>query len=185
MRTGFMLADASPVDVIYDDGPIEIDGLSLLVVPLAGHSGNQKGIVADGVFFAADVVLPESVLEKYRIPYLYSLSDHLAALERCTEVAAIKIVPGHGPLLDDITQLRDLNRRVVAETMEAMCAFSTEPRTSGEVMKHVLDVRGANVSDSPGYYLLQPTIGAYLTHLTRIGELAHTVEANSSTWVRR
>ena len=47
----------------------------------AGHSGNQMGILVDGVFFAADVVLPESILEKYRIPYLYSVTDHLRALE--------------------------------------------------------------------------------------------------------
>jgi hypothetical protein len=30
--------------------------------------------------------LPESVLDKYRIPYLFSLTDHLAALERARTV---------------------------------------------------------------------------------------------------
>jgi glyoxylase-like metal-dependent hydrolase (beta-lactamase superfamily II) len=184
MRTNFMLADASPVDQVYDVGPIEIEGLALEVAPLAGHSANQKGILVDGVFFAADVVLPETVLEKYKVPYLFSLTDHLSALDRCTDLVASRIVPGHGPMLDDLTDLRDLNLHVVTETLEAICAFTSEPRTTGEVMKYVLDTRGASVSDAPGYYLLQPTIAAYLTHLTRIGALTHLVGSNSSTWRR-
>jgi glyoxylase-like metal-dependent hydrolase (beta-lactamase superfamily II) len=184
MRTNFMLADPSPIDVVYDAGPLKVDGAALEAISLAGHSGNQMGILVDGVFFAADVVLPESILEKYRIPYLYSVTDHLRALETCVAVAASRVVPGHGALLDDIRELRNLNLAVVTETAEVIVAFCDQSRTSGEIMKHVLDTRGANVTDSPGYYLLQPTINAYLTHLTRTGDLTHDVSANSSSWRR-
>jgi len=184
MRTNFMLADASPVDVVYEAGPLVIDSVALEAVSLAGHSGNQMGIVCDGIFFAADVVLPESILDKYRIPYLYSVTDHLRALKVCADVPARRVVPGHGQVLDDITDVRDRNRAVVTETAEIIVDFCDQPRTSGEIMKHVLDARGANVVDSPGYYLLQPTINAYLTHLTRTGELSHDVSANISTWRR-
>ncbi len=179
-----MLADASPVDVVYEAGPFDVSGLTLHAVSLAGHSANQMGISVDGVFFAADVVLPESILEKYRIPYLFSVTDHMRALELCTAVQARHIVPGHGPLLDDITALRDLNRAVVVGTAETIVAFCGVPRTSGEIMTHVLDERGAQVTDSAGFYLLQPSINAYLTHLTRTGELSHEISANRSTWRR-
>ena len=184
MRTNFMLAEPSPVDVVYGAGPLTVGGALLEAISLAGHSGNQMGIRVDGVFFAADVVLPESILEKYRIPYLYSVTDHLRALETCVAVVAQRIVPGHGAILDDIRELRDQNLTVVTETAEVIAAFCDQPRTSGEIMKHVLDARGANVIDSPGYYLLQPTINAYLTHLSRTGDLTHEVAANSSTWRR-
>jgi glyoxylase-like metal-dependent hydrolase (beta-lactamase superfamily II) len=184
MRTSFMLADPSPVDEIYDDGPLQIEGVEIEVIRLAGHSGNQKGLLVDGVFFAADVVLPESILEKYRIPYLYSVTDHLQALQRCAEVSPNCVVPGHGPLLDDIRELRDRNLAVVTETEELIVAFCGEPRTSGEIMKHVLDGRGAIVADSAGYYLLQPTINAYLSHLTRTRELINEISDNRSVWRR-
>ena len=184
MRTNFMLAEVSPVDVVYDAGPITIDGLELEAVPLAGHSGNQMGVIVDEVFFAADVVLPELILDKYRIPYLFSVTDHLRALERCAEIEATHVVTGHGPILDEIGPLRDLNLDVVLATADLILDFCDQPRTSGQIMKHVLDGRGANVVDSAGYYLLQPTINAYLTHLTRIGALAHEVSANVSSWVR-
>jgi glyoxylase-like metal-dependent hydrolase (beta-lactamase superfamily II) len=184
MRTNFMLADPSPVDVIYDAGPLDVDGLRVDAVSLAGHSPNQMGILVDDVFFAADVVLPESVLDKYRIPYLFSLTDHLTALDRCTEVSANHVVPGHGPLLEGITELRNRNLSVVTETMDLVTAYCDVPRTSGEIMTHVLNGREATVSDAPGYYLLQPTINAYLTHLTRGGELVHEIARNRSTWQR-
>jgi glyoxylase-like metal-dependent hydrolase (beta-lactamase superfamily II) len=184
MRTNFVLADASPVDVVYDPGALTIEGTTFEAVSLAGHSGNQMGILVDGVFFAADVVLPESILEKYRIPYLYSVTEHLKALERCSDVSCMCAVPGHGPILDGISPLRDRNLAIVLETADTIVEFCGEPRTSGEIMKHVLDARGANVTDAPGYYLLQPTINAYLTHLTRTGDLRHEIAANQSTWRR-
>ena len=166
------------------DVSADIEGLMLDVVPLAGHSPNQMGILVDDVFFAADVVLPESVLEKYRIPYLFSLTDHLTALDRCTEVSANHVIPGHGPLLEDITELRNRNLSIVTETMDLVTAYCDVPRTSGDIMTHVLNGREATVSDAPGYYLLQPTINAYLTHLTRSGELVHEIARNRSTWQR-
>ena len=55
----------------------------------------------DGVFFCADVVLPESVLAKYRIPYLYSVTQHLTALDRAADVSCHIAVPGHGAITED------------------------------------------------------------------------------------
>lgn len=184
MRTNFMLAEASPVDVVYGAGPLPLDGFQGEAISLAGHSPNQMGILVDGVFFAADVVLPASVLEKYRIPYLFSLTDHLAALEACTAVDAEVVVAGHGPVLDSIGDLRDENRRIVLETADVIVAFCEVARTSGEIMTEVLERRGADVNDAPGYYLLQPTIQAYLSHLTRTGQLVSEIGANRSTWRR-
>ena len=184
MRTNFMLADASPVDEIYGAGPVQISGIAVDAISLAGHSINQMGLLVDGVFFAADVVLPETILEKYRIPYLYSVTDHLAALEVCDSVDCTVVVPGHGPLLESITELRDRNRSVVLETAEIILDFAIAPRTSGEILTRVLDGRGANVSDAPGFYLLQPTISAFLSHLSRTGDLVHTIAENRSTWLR-
>ncbi len=184
MRTSFMLADASPVDQIYGEGPVALERFDGEAISLAGHSGNQMGLLVEGVFFAADVVLPETILEKYRIPYLYSVTDHLDALDRSMTVDATVVVPGHGPILESIGDLQALNKRIVLETAEAVIGFCSEPRTTSEIMTAVLNARGANVTDAPGFYLLQPTIQAYLTHLTRTGDLTHTVEGNASTWER-
>src|SRR5215213_3429990 len=69
MRGNFMLADASPVDEIITGDHLSVEGFEIGVVALAGHSPNQVGFLVDGVFFCADIILPENVLEKYKIPY--------------------------------------------------------------------------------------------------------------------
>jgi hypothetical protein len=41
---------------------------------------------------------------------------------------------------------------------------------------------GANPADAPAYYLLQPTILAFLTHLQRSGQVRHEIVNLRSLW---
>ncbi len=182
LRTGFLLGHASPVDALVHPGPLNIAGVDIDVIGLAGHSMNQVGYLVDDVFFCADVVLPESVLGKYRIPYLYSVTDHLRALDVAEAVKCRWAVPGHGPIVDSLTDLIYLNRRLVndvASTIEHMCS---ENRTAEVVLTRVLKAFDAPVSDAAGFYLLQPTVFAFLSHLQRAGRIANRIEDGQSLW---
>ena len=182
LRGGFLLADPSPVDVVVQAGTHEIAGVSVEALPLGGHSPGQLGYLVDDVFFSADVVLPESVLDKYRIPYLFSLTDHLAALERAREVCYRVAVPGHGPELGDLGPLIDRNGELVGAVMETVLELAATPRTAEEIMRGLLRRVGAHIADAPAFYLLQPTVFAYLSHLHRVGRLAHAVKDGQSVW---
>ena len=59
-----MLAEASPVDRIIAESSLTFGGVEIAVVQLRGHSPRQVGFLVDEVFFSADVVVPDSVLEK-------------------------------------------------------------------------------------------------------------------------
>ena len=109
LRGRFMLADASPVDVIIPSEGFVVEGVPIDVISLAGHSPNQLGFKIGGVFFSADVTLPESVLEKYRIPYLYAVGDHLHAIETASKVESDWVVPGHGPVATSNSDVLALN----------------------------------------------------------------------------
>lgn len=182
MRGNFLLAEASPVDQVVSGDRVEIEGIDVAVVPLRGHSPGQLGYVVDGVFFCADVVLPESVLDKYKIPYLYSLTEHLASLERCGEVTSQAVVPGHGPVLDDIGAVRDTNRSLALDVVERLLAFAGEWSAAEELLTRLLNHYGAATADAPGFYLLQPTVYAFLSHLQREGRVAHEVRQGRSLW---
>lgn len=184
LRTGFLLAHASPVDHVIDGEQFSVGGVELHVVPLWGHSPRQVGFLVDGVFFAADVVLPESVLEKYQVPYLFSLTDHLAALDHCTEVEASSVVPGHGAAMQHLADRRDANRSVIDRTIEAVLDAVQTPAALDSVMARSLNALGAQASDPPGFYLLQPTIAAFLAHLERVGEVRNEISGNASLWLR-
>jgi glyoxylase-like metal-dependent hydrolase (beta-lactamase superfamily II) len=182
LRSGFLLGHASPVDELIHPGLLTVAGIDIEVVGLAGHSMNQMGFLVDDVFFCADVVLPESVLGKYRIPYLYSVTDHLKALDTAEAVTCRWAVPGHGPIVESLADLIRVNRSLVltvATTIEAMCAKES---TAEVLLTQVLSEFEAPVTDAAGFYLLQPTVFAFLSHLLRTGRITHRVENSMSLW---
>lgn len=186
LRGGFLLADPSPVDMVVCPGLHDVAGITVEAVPLFGHSPGQLGYIVDDVFFCADVVLPEHVLDKYRIPYLFSLTDHLAALAKARGVAHRVAVAGHGPLLiqGELDALIDLNLALAERVIDAVLDLASTPRSAETILEELLQRFGASVDDAPSYYLLQPTMFAYLSHLHRQGRIAHEVLNGRSRWTR-
>ncbi|MDQ2653229.1 MAG: MBL fold metallo-hydrolase [Chloroflexota bacterium] len=186
MRGRFMLADASPVDVIVQPGPHEVAGITLEAVPLFGHSPGQLGYLVGDVFFCADVVLPASVLEKYRIPYLFSLTDHLQALDHAATIPHRVAVPGHGVVLEegDLAELIGVNRALADRVLEATLELAATPQTASVVLQGLLQRFGAPVADAPSFFLLQPTAFAFLSHLHRQGLVHHGIVDGASVWER-
>src|SRR5215211_9489364 len=173
LRGNFLLADPSPVDVVVETGAHEIAGIDIEAVPLFGHSPGQLGYRAEDVFFCADVVLPANVLDKYRIPYLFSLTEHLAALERARGTPHRVAVAGHGPILEggDLETAIDSNAALAERVAEA-------------ILEGILGRFDAPVADAPSFYLLQPTVFAFLSHLYRSGEIGHEIRDRRSLWTR-
>lgn len=184
LRSGFLLADASPVDEVYDAGALTIDGVEFTVLDLRGHSPGQKGLIVDGFFFCADVVLPETVLAKYRIPYLYSVTQHLAALDLAAQQTYVKAQPGHGPMVDDLGPLIEMNRSLIHRVSEAIVDLLDEPRIAEELLTATLNRFEAPIGEAASFYLLQPTIFAFLSHLEREGAITHEIDARRSIWRR-
>lgn len=184
LRGGFLLADPSPVDEIVTGPEVTVGGVPVQVIPLRGHSPNQVGYLVEGIFFCADVVLPETVLEKYRIPYLFSVSEHLEALRVAEQVNCSIAVPGHGPRVESLQPLVDLNRGLVMRVIEVMLEGMTDPVLPEVVLRHVLREMEAPVADDPSYYLLHPTIYAFLSHLLREGRVRSWVDGGESLWQR-
>jgi glyoxylase-like metal-dependent hydrolase (beta-lactamase superfamily II) len=182
LRGGFLLADASPVDHVIAESRIEFEGVAIDVVPLYGHSPGQIGFLVDGVFFCADVVLPESVLAKYRIPYLYSVRDHLQALDRAETIQHRQVVPGHGAPSESIRPAVALNRALVLEVLERVPELCREPKTAESVFHAVLEAFDAPITDASGYYLLHPTIHAFLSELVARGEVVGEVVDRRMIW---
>jgi glyoxylase-like metal-dependent hydrolase (beta-lactamase superfamily II) len=186
LRGNFLLADASPVDAIVEPGEHEIAGIRLEAVALYGHSPGQLGYLVGDIFFCADVVLPATVLDKYRIPYLFSLTEHLAALERARVTPHRVAVTGHGPILEDgqLDVAIDLNLALAERVAEAILELTATPRSAESILEGILRRFDAPVADAPSFYLLQPTVFAFLSHLQRSREIGHEVRDGRSLWTR-
>ena len=185
MRGPFLLAEASPVDRVLTPGEVLLDGVPATLVSLAGHSPNQIGVLVEGVFFSADVVLPAAALDKYRIPYLFSVTDHRASLLRVRDLDYGAAVPGHGPIVDSLAELLALNTSILDDVEAALLDLLAEPAAAESILTRLLELFGGDPGDAAGFYLLHPTIYAFLSHLERSGNVEHLVRDRRSLWVRR
>ncbi|HEV2072243.1 MAG TPA: MBL fold metallo-hydrolase [Thermomicrobiales bacterium] len=184
LRTRFLLAEDGPVDGLLEPGNQVLEGVELDIVSLAGHSMNQMGIVIDSIFFCADVVFPDSTLEKYRIPYLYGLTEHLDALDFSLSVACRQVVPGHGPVEEGITGPVERNREVINRTITALLSVLDTPKSTDQICVDLFTALDVPVGDDGGYFLLRPTVAAYLSHLQRVNQVCTEVANKGVVWRR-
>lgn len=185
LRQRFVLAEPSPVDVEISPGSQDVLGVQADVVPLRGHSPNQAGFVIDGVFFCADVVFPNAAIDKYRIPYLFDLTEHMAAMEASLTIEAGHVVPGHGLIESSIAELVSLNQAIVEETLACIRRSLIAPATLERIAESVFERMHVPMASHVSYYLLRPTIAAYLTHLEGIGEAEHVMDGSVAKWQLR
>ncbi len=184
IRTRFLVAEDGPVDGVYATGEQELEGVRLDIVSLPGHSINQMGFVINGVFFCADVVFPEATLQKYPIPYLFGLTDHLDALDFSLGVECSWVVPGHGPTAPHIRDLVEVNRSAIDTVIAAILDGLDIAKTSDDVCADLFRRLDAPVDDAQAYYLLRPTVSAYLAHLERTGSITARIEDRQVLWQR-
>lgn len=184
LRTRFLLAQDGPVDGVIQPGHQLLEGVEMTVISLAGHSMNQMGLVIDEVFFCADVIFPDATLEKYRIPYLYGLTEHMDALDYSLSIACRRVVPGHGPIEEAIDGPVQRNRVVIDRTITALLSVLDVPRSADQVCVDLFRALDVPVTDDGGYFLLRPTVSAYLSHLQRVGEVTTEIADKGIVWRR-
>ena len=184
LRNKFLLAEPCPVTGEIPLGSWTHFGTELTIVPLGGHAPNQVGIAIDGAFFCADVVFPETAIEKYRIPYLFGLTEHLASLEAAGSVPTKRVIPGHGEAPESIEALVALNRAAIERTIDGLLSVLDRPRTGDEVAGAVFLLLDVPVTDAQSYFLLRPTISAYLAHMERTGAITSHVADGRFLWAR-
>ena len=182
IRNSFLIADTSPVNGIVQPGENSIAGITFDAIALGGHSINQLGYLIDGVFFCADVVFPEATLEKYPIPYLYGLTEHLAAMEVAAKVECDRVVPGHGPILDKLDDLIAKNLFAIDRVIETLLQVIDRPMLGDEVCQQLFTRMEMQIADPQAYFLLRPTVNAYLAHLERLGEIGIAMKDSSVVW---
>ena len=76
------------------------------------------------------------------------------------------------------------NASLVQRVAEMVADSCGEPRTPEDVLADVLERLGANPQTLPAYYLLHPTVFAYLTYLEERNEVEHIIERGRSLWRR-
>ncbi len=184
MRGKFLLPSPSFVDHVITTDAVVIGNLSIGVVRLPGHSPDQIGYTVGDVCFTADIVFPRETIEKYRVPFIFSVGDHRDSLERARALDHRFFVGGHGPVLDRqaFHSLIDHNAAaldlVEAATLTALESVSA----ADEIVSDVLRRLGAEPPDIASLALLRTTIRSVIADLADRGVVISSVEDGRLTW---
>jgi len=173
----------SPVDVIVTEGELAVAGVTVEAVALPGHTGTHTGYIASGVFFLGDALCSEQELENSGIPYGYSVTLRLDTLQKLCNSHCDYYLLAHGDLRRDISELVELNRQRVEETLAFIVDYlSRQPAEASDVMVAVCEHFGLQLHKVQEFFLLHPTIYSHLSHLHNRGEIAFKIEGNRLLW---
>lgn len=165
LRNKFVLAKPSPVDVVIEPGKLEVIGLELEIVPLPGHCYNQIGVLFDDVLFCADTVFSTRVLEKYRIPVVQDVKNHIETLEKLAESSHRYYIPAHTRPREDIKEITQKNLNTTHRIIEDIKKILETPKSTEHVVSELASMYGLDLTVVQQYYLIQMTVMAYLGYL--------------------
>jgi glyoxylase-like metal-dependent hydrolase (beta-lactamase superfamily II) len=170
-------------DVTVTQGEIQVAGLAVQVVPLPGHTGSHTGYIVDDVFFTGDILAGEAELAHAPISYAYSITQRLASLQKLRQFPCARYVLGHGPVEKDISSLIDHNIASITEVLNFVRGrLAGDAVEANELLRAVCDHLDIHIRNVREYYLLYPTLHAFLSHLDNTGEVAPAIQDNRLVW---
>ncbi len=181
LRNKFLMAQASQAQ--------DLEAVSLpaglRAIPLEGHFLGMIGIgTDDGVWFLADCVMGEHILDKYAISFIYDVAAYLKTLDQVENLEGGWFVPAHAAACEDIRPLAAANRKKVLEIVERIMALCREPVTTDELLKKLFDAYGLAM-DWNQYVLVGSTVRSYLAYLLDLGRLSAEFVDNRLVWVAK
>jgi len=181
LRNKFLLAQESPAQSLAEDALPE----GLTMRRLDGHSMAMAAIgTSDGVWFLADSVASEAVLQKYHVSFLYDVKGFLNSLDVVEALEGRLFIPSHAQPTEDIRQLVKVNRDKVMEIMDLILRLCAQSAAFEEILKGVFDHYGLTM-DFNQYVLGGSTIKSYLSYLLDEGRVEACFEANRLIWKGR
>ena len=78
--------------------------------------------------------------------------------------------------------MSNATENLVLEIANLITELAREPAMPEELLARLLMRLDATPTDPASYYLLHPTIFAYLTYLESIGALKHEIDEGRSLW---
>lgn len=181
LRNKFLMAKSSCVQL-----PIESEGLisgsDLMAISLRGHSVDMMGIrTPDGSVFIADSLLPENIVKKYHLFYLWDIEAHLNTLESLGNLKATLWIPSHGEVISDITQLIAINVSKIQEIIEKILTCCETKNTTEQILEYLCREYVINLNATQ-YALVSNTVKSYLSYLLNKGQLDVAYDDYKMTW---
>lgn len=143
-----------------------------------GHSIEMIGIkTSDNIYFIADSLFSENILDKYHVVFLYDIERHLKTLDDLEKLKGKLFIPAHADVTDDIKYLIKLNRNKTYEIIDKIIKICEIPISFEDVLQSIFNVYDLNM-DMNQYVLVGSTIRSYISYLCDNGKLEFNVVDN-------
>ena len=155
------------------------------IFPLKGHCFSMAGIkTPDGVYFIADGVISEKVLDKYQISYLYNVKEYMETLDSLYGLEGKIVVPSHAEITESISGLVDKNKAKLMSLLGLIKEICAIPTTQEDLVKAIMDTLGLTM-DLNQYVLAGSAIRCQLTYLLDKGDMETVISGNKVYWKSR
>ena len=184
LQNKFLMAHPSNVtDIIPPDGSI-LD-TPLKAVHLPGHFFKMIGIeTPDNVLFTADSLIPETIINKYHIFYLFDIRSHFETISMLLERENILYVPSHGESVQNITDMAEKNREKMLEIIDLILSFVQAPATVEDLLAELCRHYNLEINTNQ-YFLLLGTVRSYLAYLLEEKKVDCIYGEGKMKWVVR
>ena len=169
-------------------GEVKINDERFELIALPGHSPGLMGLgTRDRVFFLADALFSEEIMEKYKFPFLYDIEAQLQSYQKMVELDYDYFVLGHADQIytaDDLQPLIAANRQQLDECLELCLELLLQPKSREELLEEICILRELNM-DFTQYYFSLSTTAAMLTYLLNQGELEYSLDNGKVYYYRK
>ncbi|WP_417043186.1 MBL fold metallo-hydrolase [Dysosmobacter sp.] len=178
LRNKFLLAQPSRCQTLTEENLPE--GLTML--PLPGHFFDMCGFgTADGVWFLADCLTSETVIEKYHVQFLYDVAGYLDTLDKVSRLEGRLFIPAHAEATEDIRPLAEKNRQKVLEILDVVRSLCREPKMFEDILQGLF-AHYQLTMDFSQYVLVGSTLRSYLAYLLDNGGAEAEFMDNRLLW---
>ncbi len=177
IRNKFLLAKESSVTEIDKNLP---NGLEYFT--LRGHFFDMIGIKTnDNVYFLADSLFSEEIINKYHMFFIYDVREYLNTLEYLKSLNGKIYIPSHSEATNDISSLIELNYNKIEGILNKMCDICKKEKSFEEILKYIFDEY--NLFMNPNQYILVgSTIKSYLSYLYDENKITYEFKDNIMLW---
>ncbi len=186
LKGKFLMGKPSPAEPLPSP-TLSFGELTIQAISLPGHSINQMGYLCDHVFFCADTLFPQTIIEKYGLLYCFDVAAQFKTLHSLKKIAGPvrMVVPSHAPPRRDVTALVDENLRHMEEISETVLRLTTTPKSSGEITQQLCTQRNIPLQSIWQYHLHLNTVKAYLATHLKENRVSVFLEGNTLVWIRK
>ena len=186
----FLQAEPSPVDHVVHPGElVAIDGRTLEIVELGGHSLGQVGVLTEGgphagVLFAADSFFGTDALARHGVPFLVDAERTWASLQHLDDYSPAWYVPGHGEPVGDIRDATfSANFAALGRAFEWLGErLRAVPAGTEELLVEFAGAMGMRLTDPTTYVLNRTTLLGFLAAMERDGAVRVVIEGGRWLW---